>query len=126
MMPAHKPEECDLLLIEAMNKGDLDSAMALYEPKATYVLDSGEVITGREAIREAARGFLVLKPKFTIAVKALLSGDAELALTSATWSVTGIDAEGKPFSGSGKSKEVVRRQADGTWMFVIDNPHGGE
>jgi hypothetical protein len=72
-MPARTPEECDRLLIEAMHKGDLDTAVALYEPKATYVLDSGEVITG--------------------------------------W---------------GKSMEAVWRQADGTWRFVIDNPHGGE
>ena len=54
-MPARKPEECDLLLIEAINKGDLDAAVALYEPKATFVLDSGEVITGQGAIREALR-----------------------------------------------------------------------
>jgi hypothetical protein len=40
-MPARRPEECDLLLIEAMNKGDLETAAALYEQNATYVLDSG-------------------------------------------------------------------------------------
>lgn len=125
-MPARKPEECDLLLIEAINQGDLETAVALYEPKATYVLDSGEVITGRASIREVAQGYLALKPKFTIDVKALLSGDGDLALTSAAWSVTAIDAEGKPFTSKGKSKEVVRRQADGTWLFVIDYPHGGE
>jgi len=27
---------------------------------------------------------------------------------------------------SGNSTEVVRRQSDGTWLFVIDNPHGAE
>jgi ketosteroid isomerase-like protein len=125
-MPARKPEECDLLLIEAMHRGDLDAAVALYEPNATFVLDSGEVITGQAAIREVARSYIALKPKFTQEVKALLSGDGDLALTSSTWSVTGIDAEDKPFTGRGKSMEVVRRQADGTWRFVIDNPHGGE
>jgi hypothetical protein len=40
--------------------------------------------------------------------------------------VSGIDADGKPFTANGKSMEVVRRQPDGTWRFVIDNPHGGE
>ena len=125
-MPARKPEECDLLLIEAMNKGDLEAAAALYEQNATYVLDSGEVITGRAAIRDAAKEFLALKPKFTIEVQALLNGEGDLALTSSTWSVTATDAEGKPLNVKGKSREVVRRQADGTWLFAIDNPHGGE
>ena len=123
-MPARKPEECDLLLIEALQRGDLDTAVALYEPNATFVLDSGEVITGQAAIREAARSYVALKPTFTQEVTALLSGDGDLALTSSTWSVTGTDAEGKPFTGKGKSMEVVRRQPDGTWRFVIDNPHG--
>jgi ketosteroid isomerase-like protein len=125
-MPARKPEECDLLLIDAMHKGDVDAAVALYEPNATFVLDSGEVIKGQPAIREVAQGYIAMKPKFTQEVKALLSGDGDLALTSSTWSVSGIDADGKPFSTSGKSMEVVRRQGDGTWRFVIDNPHGGE
>ena len=100
-MPARTPEECDILLIEAMNKGDLDTAVALYEPNASFVLDSGQVITGRAAIREAAQSYLALKPKFTIEVKALQSGDGNLALTSSTWNVIGIDADGKPFTGSG-------------------------
>jgi len=125
-MPARKPEECDWLLMEAMNKGDLGTAVALHEPKATYVLDSGEVIMGRAAIREAAQGFLALKPQFSFEVTALLSGEGDRALTSARWSVTGIDANGKSFTATRKSMEVVRREADGTWLFVIDNPHGGE
>ena len=126
-MPARKPEECDLLLIEAVNKGDVETAVALYEPNASYVLDSGEVIIGRAAIREACQSFLAYKPKFTIEVKAIYSGDGDLALTSSTWTVMGINPEdGTPMKVSGKSAEVVRRQADGTWQFVIDNPHGGE
>jgi hypothetical protein len=36
-MPAHKPEECDILLIEAACRGDLEAAVALYEPNAIFV-----------------------------------------------------------------------------------------
>jgi uncharacterized protein (TIGR02246 family) len=68
-MPARKPEECDLLLIEAVHRGDLEAAVALYEPNASYVLDSGQVIFGREAIREVFQGYLALKPKFTMQVR---------------------------------------------------------
>ena len=101
--------------------------MALYEPNVRYVLDSGEVITGRAAIREAAQAALNYKIKFTFTVKAVLSSDGDLALTTTTWSATGINPEdGAPLTLSGKSAEVVRRQPDGTWLFAIDNPHGGE
>jgi uncharacterized protein (TIGR02246 family) len=126
-MPAHKPEDCDRLLIEAVHNGDLEAAVALYEPKASFVLDTGQVVTGRAAIREVFQGYLALRPQFTMTVKAVQkSGDGDVALTRTTWRVTGIDAEGKPFTDQGKSVEVVRRQTDGTWLFVIDDPQGGE
>lgn len=125
-MPARKPEECDTLLIEAANRGDLETALALYEPNASFVLDSGQVVTGLAAIREAMQGFLALKPKFTIEVKAVQSGDGGLALLRAKWSLTGTGPDGKPVTMSGNSTEVVRRQSDGTWRFVIDNPRGAD
>ncbi|MBI3302673.1 MAG: nuclear transport factor 2 family protein, partial [Deltaproteobacteria bacterium] len=64
-MPARKPEECDTLLVEAVNRGDLEAALALYEPNASFVQESDQVVTGRAAIREVMQGFLALKPKFT-------------------------------------------------------------
>jgi ketosteroid isomerase-like protein len=36
--------------------------------------------------------------------------------------MTGPD--GKPAQVSGQSVEVVRRQANGDWLFVIDEPFG--
>ncbi len=125
-MPARKPEECDTLLIEAANRGDLEAAMALYEPNASFVQESGQVVTGLAAIREVMQGFLALKPKFTIEVKAVQSGNGDLALLRAKWSMAGTGPDGKPVTMSGNSTEVVRRQSDGTWRFVIDNPRGAD
>ena len=51
-MPAHKPEECDLLLFEALETGNLDAAIALYEPDAIFVVSPDQFITGHAAIRE--------------------------------------------------------------------------
>jgi ketosteroid isomerase-like protein len=36
----------------------------------------------------------------------------------------GTGPDGKPVKIEGQSAEVARRQPDGTWLFVIDNPHG--
>ncbi len=33
-MPAHKPEELDELFAQALNSGDLDALVDLYEPQA--------------------------------------------------------------------------------------------
>ena len=67
-MPARKPEECDTILVDAINKGDLEAAIALYDPNARFVQESGEVVTGHPAIRDEMKGFLALKPKFSIKV----------------------------------------------------------
>jgi uncharacterized protein (TIGR02246 family) len=125
-MPARKPEECDTLLIDAIQKGDLETAVGLYEPNASFVQDTGEVVTGHAAIREVMKAFIAFKPKATIKVIAVQSGDGTLALTRATWNMTGTDADGKQVTMGGRSTEVVRRQSDGSWKFVIDNPRGGE
>ena len=122
-MPAQKPEDCDILLMETMNRGDLEAAVDLYEPTAVLVQDpSGQTINGHEAIREFIRGGLAAGLRMTRETHVLQNGD--LALTGGRWKLTGTDADGKPVAYSGNSTEVVRRQPDGTWRFAIDNPWG--
>lgn len=122
-MPARTPEECDTLLMETMNRGDLEAAVALYEPHAVIVQDpSGEAVTGQTAIREFIRAGLAVGLRMTRETSTIQNGD--LALTGGRWKATGTDAAGNPVELSGNSKEVVRRQSDGTWRFVIDNPWG--
>ena len=124
-MPARKPEECDLLLLEALHKGDVDAAVALYEPTARFVLDSGQVVKGHSAIREVMQGYIAAKAEFTVEkITAIPGEDGTVALTSVKGhaSVTGPD--GKVVTMAAQSMEVVRRQPDGTWLFMIDNPNG--
>jgi len=43
----------------------------------------------------------------------------------APWSMAGTTSDGQEIQQSGLSVAVLRRQADGGWKMVIDNPHGG-
>lgn len=124
-MPAHKPEECDLLLIEALNKGDVDTVVALYEPTARFVLDSGQVVMGHAAIREVMQGYVAAKAEFTIEkVTAIPSEEGNVALTSVKGRARVTEPDGRVVTMTAQSMEVVRRQSDGTWLFMIDNPNG--
>jgi uncharacterized protein (TIGR02246 family) len=126
-MPAYKPEECDLLLIEALNRGDVETVVALYEPTARYVLDSGQVITGHAAIRKVLQGYVAAQAKFSVEkVLAFPGAEEDLALTSIIGSVRLREPDGKEVTMQGQSMEVVRRQADGTWRFIIDNPNAAQ
>ena len=125
-MPAHKPEECDLLLIKAMEKGDVDAMLSLYEPNATFVVSPDQVVTGHPAIRQVLQGYIAAKAKGTIeAVRVVPSADGSVAVTRTKGSFTSPGPDGKPVTTPFHSVEVVRKQPDGTWCFVIDDP-GGE
>jgi ketosteroid isomerase-like protein len=54
--------------------------------------------------------------------QAILAGD--IALSIATWTLKGTGPDGKPIQMEGTTTDVLRRQADGRWLFVIDNPWG--
>jgi uncharacterized protein (TIGR02246 family) len=122
-MPAHKPEELDELFTQALNSGDLDALVALYEPQACINPEPGQVATGTQAIREALSGFLAMNPKLTLEVKNL-NQTSDIALTTGNWHLSGTGPDGSPVDMRGQSVEVSRRQPDGTWRFVIDNPFG--
>ena len=122
-MPARTPAECDIQVIEAVNAGDLESAVALYEPEAAVVSPKGATVTGTEAIREVLTSFIAMKPPISIEVPSVVqSGDT--AVLHSKWSLKGTDASGNSVESAGNGIEVVRRQADGTWKFIIDNPFG--
>ena len=47
-----------------------------------------------------------------------------LAFVAGAWSFTGTGVDGKPVTLTGRNGDVLRRQPDGSWRFVIDNPWG--
>jgi ketosteroid isomerase-like protein len=126
MAKANTPEEVGPLIGEAITSGDLDAALSLYEPEATLVMPSqfGEgSVTGRDALREALSGFLQLSPVLTVKVDTThLAGDT--AQVIGNWTLTGRDPEGNDIDTGGRYADIVRRQPDGSWLFVIDNPNG--
>ncbi len=122
-MPARTPDEALSLLGQALNAGDLESLLALYEPEATFVVQPGETVTGTEALREAFSGFLALKPTFELEVKKVFRA-GDIALSFVDWTLTGTGPDGETISMSGQGSDVLRQQQDGSWLFVIDNPYG--
>jgi uncharacterized protein (TIGR02246 family) len=124
-VPAQDPEQLDELFEKALNAGDLDALVNLYEHDASLSPQAGQAVTGARAIREALSGFVGMKPTITLRVKTV-ARTGDIALTSARWELTGTGPDGASITMSGQSAEVSRRQPDGTWLFVIDSPFGLE
>jgi uncharacterized protein (TIGR02246 family) len=122
-MPARNPAEIDTLFVNALNAGDLDALIALYEPQAALMPSPGKLVNGTAAIREALAGFLAAKPSMSLSARTLAQA-GDTALVSATWQLALTGSDGKPATMSGTSVEVLRRQPDGRWLFAIDFPFG--
>ena len=128
MPKANTPEDTSRLIGEAITSRDMDAVLALYEPDATFAMPTGfgeGSVTGHDGLREAFSGFLALNPTLTVnAEKTLVSGDT--ALVIGHWTLKGRDADGNDIDANGRYADVVRRQPDGDWLFVIDNPNGSD
>lgn len=123
-MAAKNPEEMTRVWSEAFNRGDLDALVDLYEPGAVLTRSSGPSISGREGIRQAFTAFLTGRPRIEATTRKVVSM-GELAVTYGDWRLRGTNPDGSPRAISGRSVEVLRRQADGTWRYVIDDPFSG-
>ncbi|MEO6697537.1 MAG: nuclear transport factor 2 family protein [Gammaproteobacteria bacterium] len=124
-MKTLSPSDAVTQFVNAMNKGDLDTAMSIYEPEASLVVQPGVVVTGTLALREALAGFVALKPILTTeAQQVVRAGD--IALYCSRWNMHGTDPAGNAVQMSGRSSDILRRQPDGNWLIALDNPWGAD
>ena len=122
-MAAHTPEEIHREFENAFNAGDADALMALYEPEAALIVEPGTVLDSKEAIEGALQWFLGTGGKIVLDTKAaVVVGD--LAFLTNRWTLSMTDEDGNPSEMGATTAEVARRQADGTWLYVIDNAIG--
>ena len=112
------------LWAERFNAGDIDGLVSLYEPDAVMRPEPGQTAAGLDEIRGVLQGFLTLNATFEMqSTDMLKSGDIALLYTK--WTLKGTDPEGKPLEMAGTTSDVARRQSDGSWLYVIDSPFGG-
>lgn len=123
-MVPRSPQEAHTLWADRLTAGDLDGLVRLYEPDAVLVPQPGTTVTGHAAIREALSGLLALKPDFHLDFQSALEAGG-LALLYSRWTLNGTAADGSALTLTSQTSDVVRRQEDGSWLFVIDNPFGG-
>lgn len=108
---ALEPEDLTRLFVERANAGDAAGLAELYEEQAVMAYPPGAQTVGRDAIRALWEKVLADAPRFKpeTPLPTLVSGD--IALTSTP-----------PKDGAGARAQVVRRQPDGTWLRLLDQP----
>jgi uncharacterized protein (TIGR02246 family) len=125
MPSARKPQELYGIYESAAISGDADALLALYDQDAVFIGQPGQRSEGVEQIRTALQAFQVLKPEEMTLRPTDLVECGDIALARSEWSLKGITPDGEPVEVAGKGIEVLRRQADGSWKFLIDHIFGG-
>lgn len=108
---AVRPEDLSRFVVERLNAGDVEGLVELYEPDAVLALPDGRVAEGAEEIRRAYSRLVADKPTFTPGRRLPTLRNGDLAITSTR------------LPDGGATVEVARRQDDGTWRWVIDQPN---
>jgi uncharacterized protein (TIGR02246 family) len=108
---------------EAFSSGNVDALANLYEEKAVLAPQPGARVVGKAAIREAFVRMTARRPRMSMTAVMIMERDG-LALVRHEWVMTGADASGQPTERKGTSAEVLRRQPDGRWLYVLDHPSG--
>ena len=122
-MSTGTPEQVLASVVEGVNAGNLEALMTLYESDAGFAGQPGSLAHGSTGVREGLAGFIAMKGTLDIKVTRVLQA-SDLALVVGQWSFTGTGPDGSAVKLAGHNADVLRRQADGSWRFVIDNPWG--
>jgi ketosteroid isomerase-like protein len=108
---AARPDDLTRLFVERANAGDAAGIAALYEDSAVMAYPRGSQTVGRAAIRALWEHILADRPHFEPESPLPTLISADIALTSTS-----------PKDGAGARAQVCRRQPDGTWLRLLDQP----
>jgi len=112
------PELVSQALAQLLRERDLDGLVALYEDDAVFADYAGAAM-GLAAIRAVHQRFIDSGLRLTLNDSVVFEA-GDIALVHWSWTVTDTDGT----QSDGVSAEVLRRQGDGTWRFLIDNSDG--
>lgn len=112
-----------LTMTKAFEKKDIDGVLATYEGGAIVMFEPQKPVTGKENLRMAFTQFVTMNPIFSYSGhEVYVSGD--IATHIAPWKMVGKLPDGTKIEQSGLSVAVLRKQADGNWLMIQDNPNG--
>lgn len=105
---------------ERFNAWDIEAMVDLYLPDVAYINPDGKELIGQSSVRADFEGLFALKPEVDLGNRRHIIYQ-DTALTTNHWSLRLTNADGSPQELTGGGIEVVRKQADGGWRFIIDD-----
>lgn len=105
---------------ERLNTADLEGLVDLYVEDVTYINPEGKLMVGKSRVRDDFTALIALKPQIVLGNRKHLTYH-DTALTTNHWKLTITTPDGKQQELTGGGIEVLRKQADGGWRYIIDD-----
>ena len=110
-------------MVFAFQNKDIDGVLATYEDNAIVMFEPQKPVQGKETLKAVFTQFVGMNPQYTFSGHEIyISGD--IATHTAPWKMVGQLPDGTKIEQSGLSVAVLRKQSDGNWLMIQDNPHG--
>ncbi|MFB7256254.1 nuclear transport factor 2 family protein [Streptomyces nojiriensis] len=117
---AETPEQVGSLFMEYLEAGDIEGLVSLYEPNAHFVPTRGTHLVGTASIRKGLQQLIDTGARLKLELRDIRRVD-DIALVSNTATLTGVG----PGPVVSTTTEILRRQPDGGWAHVVDDPFFG-
>ena len=118
MFKVWNPAEMNEAFARAFNSRELAHLLALYEESAALRTDAGPATHRGHAQIAAALAGLLAVPGRMVSRNNFCIECGDIALLRADWALHADDGR---VVAHGATAEVVRRQADGAWLYAIDH-----
>lgn len=110
-------------MVTGFENKDIAKLLSCYEPEATIVFEPGKPISGTDLLTHAFLQAFTINPVYEFKEhEVFITGDIATHFTP--WKMSGKLPDGTSIEQSGLSVAVLKKQKDGTWLIVFDNPHG--
>lgn len=119
------PEDMNAAFAEAYNSGDIDNLLALYEAGGILINLSGGRDEGLKSIRITLEGLLRFQGKM-VSKNIYCIPFENIALLRAHFILDTVGEDGNPLQIQGHTSEIVRKQLDDSWLYIVDHPFGAD
>lgn len=111
-------------MIQSFNNKDIEGVMASYETGALVIFEPETRVTDFKILKEMFLGAFSINPKFEYPKghEVFINGDT--ATHIAPWIMNGTAPDGTKIKQSGLSVANLKKQQNGKWLLIFDNPHG--
>lgn len=110
-------------MVSAFESKNIDGVLATYEDNAIVMFEPQKPVQGKEKLRSVFTQFVGMNPKYTFSGHEVYISE-DIATHIAPWTMVGQMPDGTKIEQSGLSVAILRKQADGNWLMIQDNPHG--